>query len=94
LRVLTPFADAHGHGLGAHAAHGPEADSLDPPDAEQGAVKKELDVHEPHVHEHEHKHRHEHDESADEHEHALSDQEAAAQIIGVAILEFGVMLHR
>lgn len=64
--------DAHGHGLGAHAAHGPEGGI---PDGDSSSEKIEKDL-----------------ESAHDHKHL--DHGAAGQIIGVFILEFGVLLHR
>jgi zinc transporter 1/2/3 len=64
--------DVHGHGLGAHAAHGPEGGI---PDGDSSSEKMEKDL-----------------ESAHDHKHL--DFSAAGQIIGVFILEFGVLLHR
>lgn len=61
------FIDPHGHGIGSHAAHGPEGadldDKLTSSDVE-GAQSGHFD------------------------------DSAMAQIIGVFILEFGVLLHR
>lgn len=77
------FADPHGHGLGSHAAHGPEGDTQERPaqwtDGETSYEKQKVeDV-----------------ESGGHHPHHLGmDDSAAAQIIGVLILEFGVVLHR
>jgi zinc transporter 1/2/3 len=64
--------DVHGHGLGAHAAHGPEGGI---PDGDSSSEKMEKDL-----------------EFAHDHKHL--DLGAAGQIIGVFILEFGVLLHR
>ena len=63
--------DAHGHGIGGHAAHGPEA-------TDTSSVPKETkeDV-----------------EIAVERANVF-DHNLLTQIIGVAILEFGVVLHR
>ncbi|KAH7922321.1 ZIP zinc/iron transport family [Leucogyrophana mollusca] len=72
LAALGIKHDAHGHGLGAHAAHGPEG-SNDPGTRDTDSEKTQ-DIEAAHNHEH-------HDDSA------------AAQIIGVFILEFGVILH-
>lgn len=64
--------DTHGHGLGAHAAHGPEG-VMTGGDSNSEKIKEDL-------------------ESAHDHEHP--DLAATGQIIGVFILEFGVLLHR
>ncbi|KAG2141240.1 ZIP-like iron-zinc transporter [Suillus clintonianus] len=72
LAALGVKHDAHGHGLGAHAAHGPEGGSL--PDSDSHSEKIHEDL-----------------ESA--HDHTRLDLGAAGQIIGVFILEFGVLLH-
>lgn len=80
--------DPHGHGLanGAHAAHGPEPRVRDGRDSDNAIeyddnekISADLEKSEARVHEHEHG--------------PMSDS-AIAQIIGVAILEFGVLLHR
>lgn len=105
LAALGIAHDPHGHGLeggaaaiGAHAAHGPEPNrersrsrsrsrtrSLEQdtvvekePDAELALAQK------PHSHEHSHAHHH---------AHGTVDESAATQIVGIAILEFGVILH-
>lgn len=71
-----PKTDPHGHGLGAHAAHGPErGGSPIRPDDDSNSEKISDDI-----------------ETA--HEDKQMDFNAAAQIIGVFILEFGVLLHR
>ncbi|KAG6845512.1 hypothetical protein H0H87_008409 [Tephrocybe sp. NHM501043] len=84
---FTPFADAHGHNLGSsHAAHGPEPDrlasvtgSID--EKESSSSSTDIESHGQH----------------DDHAHAAHANTVAdspaAQIIGVAILEFGVALH-
>lgn len=66
--------DAHGHGVGAHAAHGPEK------------VKPEEDIRTDSLSE----------RSDPEIATKLTtlDSHVLAQIIGVFILEFGVLLHR
>jgi zinc transporter 1/2/3 len=71
LAALGVRHDVHGHGLGAHAAHGPEGGM---PDGDSNSEKIEKDL-----------------ESAHDHKHL--DFGAAGQIIGVFILEFGVLLH-
>ncbi|KAG2039860.1 ZIP-like iron-zinc transporter [Suillus americanus] len=71
LAALGVRHDAHGHGLGAHAAHGPESEM--PNEYSTSETSKE-DL-----------------ESA--HDHSQLDFGAAGQIIGVFILEFGVLLH-
>jgi zinc transporter 1/2/3 len=73
-------ADPHGHHVGSHAAHGPEGDNQTP-DTEWTDGKTTYEK-----------------QSVDDIE-ALQrqkdmDESAAAQIIGVFILEFGVILHR
>lgn len=101
-----PYIDAHGHGGGtSHAAHGPEPLMPEPQpsqktidgasnsslsqDIEKGNAASSSDVQisgrKAHVHE-----RHEHDHG---HGHGALDDSALAQIIGIAVLEFGVMLH-
>ena len=81
LSIFLPLlthrsADSHGHGLGSHAAHGPEGGTRDREDILEKT--KEDDV-----------------ESNDHQpEHLNMDDSAAAHIIGVIILEFGVVLHR
>ncbi|KAF4610702.1 hypothetical protein D9613_006917 [Agrocybe pediades] len=77
LAHLGVSHDPHGHNLGSHAAHGPET-SYQPSDV--GFTKNESsssDI-----------------ESGSEHghDHPFSDN-ATTQLIGVAILEFGVVLH-
>ncbi|KAJ8590146.1 ZIP zinc/iron transport family [Rhizopogon salebrosus TDB-379] len=75
LAALGMTHDPHGHGLGAHAAHGPErGGSLIRPDDDSNSEKISDDI-----------------ETA--HEDKQMDFNAAAQIIGVFILEFGVLLH-
>ncbi|THH10716.1 hypothetical protein EW146_g8287 [Bondarzewia mesenterica] len=78
LRKLGITHDAHGHGVGAHSAHGPEGSQLGPAGGEEVAKKENDTVSEADI---ENQHKHDDDASA------------LAQIIGVAILEFGVMLH-
>jgi len=73
LAALGLTHDPHGHGLGAHAAHGPEpGGSQIRPDDDSEKINDDI-------------------ESA--HEDKQMDLNAAAQIIGVFILEFGVLLH-
>jgi len=70
-RLNLRDTDAHGHGIGGHAAHGPEAaDAFTSPEEKKGDV--ELAVVRTNVFDH----------------------NLMTQIIGVAILEFGVVLHR
>jgi zinc transporter 1/2/3 len=76
------FPDAHGHGHGSHAAHGPEGFH---PGPEQQEPKPEASELEPSASQE--------DMEDLEKQKALLDNNAA-QIIGVAILEFGVLLHR
>ncbi|KAG1842171.1 ZIP-like iron-zinc transporter [Suillus subalutaceus] len=71
LAALGVRHDAHGHGLGAHAAHGPEGGM---PNEDSNSEKTKEDL-----------------ESA--HDHEQLGFAATGQIIGVFILEFGVLLH-
>lgn len=64
--MLITLTDAHGHGIGSHAAHGPEGAS------EDEKSMSDLEASQP----------------------GHFDDSAMAQIIGVFILEFGVLLHR
>ncbi|CAL1715470.1 unnamed protein product [Somion occarium] len=89
LAKLGVSHDAHGHGVGSHAAHGPESnrqlggDSSNPQEIAQ-IEKFPTDV----------------ESNASQHkalashydDHAVVDS-AITQIIGVGILEFGVVLH-
>ncbi|VDB99924.1 unnamed protein product [Peniophora sp. CBMAI 1063] len=81
-RLGVPAYDAHGHGLGGHSAHGPESGhSPEPSDLErqqqEAAIKAKIDD----------------SESALSQDTAEAMHSALAQIIGIAILEFGVVLH-
>ena len=93
---LFSVQDVHGHGVGGHSAHGPEAR---PPvadtdvvaetsseDVEKQALGQKLN---PPAHAHAHTHA----SGRERHDHHMDDS-ALAQILGIAILEFGVMLHR
>ncbi|KAJ7509065.1 ZIP-like iron-zinc transporter [Mycena galericulata] len=71
LQKLHLTYDVHGHGVGSHAAHGPEGSSPE-------VLPKRID---------------DDPESQDVQHLSNLDDMAAAQIIGVAILEFGVLLH-
>jgi hypothetical protein len=77
--------DPHGHQAGSYAAHGPEAGPVpaltDGSDPEK--VGKDLQA------DHTHGHLHARKETSFQ-----TDADAMAQLIGVAILEFGVILHR
>lgn len=86
LKKLGLHHDNHGHNLGSHAAHGPEGAYNQP--ATAADVPKAPD-------EKSNKSGSEIDSEAQQHAHhanTIADN-AAAQIIGVAILEFGVALH-
>ena len=72
-------SDAHGHDVGSHAAHGPEGDMIDST-AARDLEASTADTVNSESEKHSHKHQ-------------VLDA-AASQIIGVAILEFGVVLHR
>jgi zinc transporter 1/2/3 len=90
LKALGIGHDPHGHGVAgaAHAAHGPEPEQQQVHDASNGApsdllsgledVEKNVDTNK-----HDHVHHHGH----------VNQDHVAAQIIGVGILEFGVVLH-
>ena len=108
LKRLGLAHEAHGHGLATHAAHGPETDhdqqrvaeSLRDAELneEKAAAQKDTEssgsgphAHFPHAHsdkELESGRRAQNQDAPD----AVGDS-AAAQIIGIAILEFGVLLH-
>ncbi|CDO68402.1 hypothetical protein BN946_scf184815.g49 [Trametes cinnabarina] len=100
--------DAHGHGLASHAAHGPETDQAtqalsrkqqaepslgqiksDDVESQHSHDRGSSSPHYPHTHSDIEKHNGHHTHN---HGHALGDS-PAAQIIGVAVLEFGVILH-
>ena len=102
LAALGITHDPHGHGvsqdgIGTHAAHGPEPDkdraaggSPDLSEQEITVVEKDIEagLSTPKTLSQDHGHEHHH------HAHGPIDESAAAQIIGIAILEFGVVLHR
>ena len=77
--ILTMLPDAHGHGVGSHTAHGPEGNNITPPPE----LIKPSNVSQSSG---------EKDAEEGHSHHAVDD--AMAQIIGVAILEFGIVLHR
>jgi zinc transporter 1/2/3 len=74
LSSIGKSHDAHGHSLGSHAAHGPEA-NLDPTPPSKKESSSDIEATRP---------RHE--------GHTFEDN-MLTQVIGVAILEFGVVLH-
>lgn len=76
---LSEKKDAHGHSHGSHAAHGPESSYMQ---SGQIADKDQsLDIEET--------------AQAPEHAHGHGFEDSiTTQIIGVGILEFGVLLHR
>lgn len=76
LAKLGLSHDNHGHGLPAHASHGPE------PDNTPRASNKELDLEAKIA-----------IDGETDNPDALG-YAVATQIIGIAILEFGVILHR
>ncbi|KAF9037712.1 ZIP-like iron-zinc transporter [Panaeolus papilionaceus] len=73
LKKLGVSHDAHGHGPGSHAAHGPEG-SFEDKATKPTANSSDVEVAQPAP------------------VHPFQDS-ASTQIIGVAILEFGVVLH-
>ncbi|KAI0925029.1 hypothetical protein AcW1_006978 [Taiwanofungus camphoratus] len=90
LAKLGIVHDPHGHGLpgGAHAAHGPES-------AGPVAREKDVDIESDSIQKTSGKNdveslRHAHDHS---HGNGGDSDSATAQIVGIAILEFGVLLH-
>ncbi|KAF8967704.1 ZIP-like iron-zinc transporter [Flammula alnicola] len=79
LARLGKTHDAHGHSLGSHAAHGPEAtfnSTLPPPSKTHSNASDTESA--PRI---EHEHDHEFEDTI------------STQIIGIGILEFGVVLH-
>ncbi|KAE9392950.1 ZIP-like iron-zinc transporter [Gymnopus androsaceus JB14] len=78
LAKIGMHHDAHGHDVGSHAAHGPEGDMIDST-AARDLEASTADTVNSESEKHSHKHQ-------------VLDA-AASQIIGVAILEFGVVLH-
>jgi len=79
--------DPHGHQVGSYAAHGPEADAAQDPTSGDGSDIEKLEVtkiadvgHASH--------------NVRKEKSFQIDEDAMAQLIGVAILEFGVVLHR
>ncbi|KAK7687256.1 hypothetical protein QCA50_009761 [Cerrena zonata] len=91
LAKLGISRDAHGHGIGGHAAHGPESNHQLDPDAPTSSGNPEqiekfpagLELNASDSKKHGHIHAHE-----------LSVVESAAtQIVSITILEFGVILH-
>ncbi|KAI0730933.1 ZIP zinc/iron transport family [Earliella scabrosa] len=100
LKRLGLAHDAHGHGLATHAAHGPETDKATQQSiAQQGALSEKnpdaesTDSHQgakqnyPHAHSDVETGKH-----VERFPHAVGDS-PLAQIVGIAILEFGVVLH-
>lgn len=74
LSLDLAFLDSHGHGVGAHASHGPEAIV----DASPKEKEVSSDV-----------------ESANDSVQPRTwSTDTTTQLIGIAILEFGVVLHR
>ncbi|KAJ7905981.1 ZIP-like iron-zinc transporter [Mycena leptocephala] len=84
LEKLGLRHDPHGHYTGSHAAHGPEGTQTPPKESESGAGDIE-DQRLGHSQQHHHQHQH--------HHHGEVDDSASAQVVGIAILEFGVLLH-
>ncbi|KAF8202190.1 ZIP-like iron-zinc transporter [Pholiota molesta] len=70
--------DAHGHSLGSHAAHGPEG-VINPPTRIESKTLDDAESAGSNPSQHEHNHGFE--------------DSMATQMIGIAILEFGVVLH-
>lgn len=90
--------DPNVHGIGAHAAHGPElekargrSESPSSSDQEITIVEKEKDIEAALATSKDIPHNHDHGHS---HSHGVVEETAASQIVGIAILEFGVVLHR
>lgn len=72
-------SDPHGHDTGSHAAHGPEGNDQRGAQITDGEISFE---------------KQKMDDVESLHQHRGMEDSAAAQIIGVFILEFGVILHR
>ncbi|KAJ7278421.1 ZIP-like iron-zinc transporter [Mycena rebaudengoi] len=87
LAKIGVHHDAHGHEVGSHAAHGPEGEA---------SADDETSSASPHPPPPLPLQKHEHDDDIEAQHarvrHSLDDS-AAAQVIGIAILEFGVLLH-
>jgi zinc transporter 1/2/3 len=75
LAKLGVTYDAHGHGHGAHAAHGPEQVTGD------GGSKSDLEKSAKPLH------------TVEKHGLSVLDDSALAQVLGIFILEFGIILH-
>jgi hypothetical protein len=73
--------------VGAYTAHGPEAESALAPTSDHGHSDPEKITKESPA-------SHVHTMGDSKQALPLSDEDAMAQLIGVAILEFGVILHR
>ncbi|KAF5316001.1 hypothetical protein D9619_006333 [Psilocybe cf. subviscida] len=77
LRSLGLSHDAHGHNLGAHAAHGPEGTFSAEPSMKRESSAS--DIEQP---------------AANHHSHDVGlEDNVVTRVIGVGILEFGVVLH-
>jgi hypothetical protein len=96
--------DAHGHDIGSHAAHGPEGNMMDSAASGTGAVPDDVEAFPDSTsstsqtmrsqqsdRDQPGKEAHHHQEPS--HSHQILDS-AISQVVGVAILEFGVVLHR
>ncbi|KAK7039905.1 ZIP-like iron-zinc transporter [Favolaschia claudopus] len=81
LKRLGLGHDAHGHGVGSHAAHGPETPHAT--GSHEHFDRDDVDA-EKQIHG---------GDGSDQRLYRHDDSEAVAQIIGIAILEFGVLLH-
>ncbi|KZV66307.1 ZIP-like iron-zinc transporter [Peniophora sp. CONT] len=80
-RLGIPSYDAHGHGLGSHAAHGPESSSHNHAGNDLEGQQQDSMTKKLDT------------ESTSSQESAEAMHSALAQIIGISILEFGVVLH-
>ncbi|KAF8840803.1 ZIP zinc/iron transport family [Paxillus ammoniavirescens] len=76
LAALGIKHDAHGHGVGSHAAHGPEGVSTQVMSSDSNSADEKYGS-----------------DIEASHQHVDYDSSALAQIIGIFILEFGVLLH-
>ncbi|KAI0251760.1 Zinc/iron permease [Lactifluus subvellereus] len=85
LKKLGIHHDAHGHGVGGFVSHGPEGVPATASTSDDGSKQH----HEKNL---EAGRTVDHVEGSEVRSH-VSDENAMAQIIGVAILEFGVILH-
>ncbi|KAF9070007.1 ZIP-like iron-zinc transporter [Rhodocollybia butyracea] len=102
LAKIGMHHDAHGHDIGSHAAHGPEGNMMDSAASSTGAVLEDVEAFpdssssvsqtmRPHS-EKDQSGKEGHHQQPSPHSHQILDS-AISQVVGVGILEFGVVLH-